>query len=113
MKCFNHSTAEAVAVCKSCGRALCHDCTTEVGLSCSCKNRCESVVATANDLMERGRTAYQKTSGLQYRNGIFIILLGVTFLAGVASAFPEVSGASGPTSFLREARFLQAWDFRA
>lgn len=80
MKCYNHSNVEAVAVCRSCGRALCRDCVTEVGLSCSCKGRCESVVATMDDLVERGRTAYQKSSTLQQRNGIFIILLGVAFL---------------------------------
>lgn len=33
-----------------------------------------------NDLVERGRTAYQKSSTIQLRNGIFIILLGATFL---------------------------------
>ena len=81
MKCFNHSTVEAVGVCRSCGRSLCHDCITEVGLSCSCKNRCESVVAAMNDLVERGRTAYQKQSTLQFRNGIFIVLLGIIFIA--------------------------------
>jgi hypothetical protein len=32
-------------------------------------------------LVERGRTAYQKTSVLQHRNGVFIILLGVAFLS--------------------------------
>ena|SRR6516164_829436 len=81
MKCFNHSTVEAVGVCRSCGRALCRDCITEVGLSCSCKGRCESVVATMNDLVQRGKTAYQKTSVLQLRTGIFIMLLGVVFIA--------------------------------
>ena len=39
------------------------------------------MVAAMNDLMERGRTAYQKTSVLQLRNGIFIILLGVVFIS--------------------------------
>ena len=81
MKCFNHSTVEAVGICRSCGRSLCHDCITEVGLSCSCKNRCESVVATMNDLVERGATAYQKSSMLQLRNGIFVLLLGIVFIS--------------------------------
>jgi len=64
-----------------CGRAICRDCTAEVGLSCSCKGRCESVVATMNDLVERGRTAYQKTRTLQLRNAIFVILLGIVFVS--------------------------------
>ena len=89
MRCFNHSTVEGVGVCRSCGRALCHDCIAEVGLSCSCKGRCEPVVATMNDLVQRGGTAYQKTSAAYFRNGILIVLFGGVFaavgIAGVAS----------------------------
>src|SRR3954466_5832895 len=80
MKCFNHSSVDAVGVCRSCGRALCRDCITEIGLSCSCKGRCEAVVETMNDLVERGGTAYQKSSATQMRNGVLIILLGALFL---------------------------------
>jgi hypothetical protein len=79
MKCFYHPNVDAVGVCKSCGRALCRDCITEVGLSCSCKGRCESVVATMNDLVVRGGSAYQKSGALQIRNGILITLLGGLF----------------------------------
>ena len=44
-------------------------------------------------LVERGRTAYQKSSTLQFRNGIFIILLGVCLLvvAGLALAKGQAS----------------------
>ena len=107
MKCFNHSTVEAVAVCRSCGRALCHDCIAEVGLSCSCKGRCESVVATTNDLVERGRTAYQKTSTLQLRNGIFVILFGVVFVSLAVFRF-SVGDASEWTYFFLAAGVLFA-----
>ncbi len=72
MKCFNHPNADAVGVCKSCGRALCRDCIAEVGLSCSCKGRCESIVGVMNDLVERGRTAYQKSSATQMRSRVLI-----------------------------------------
>jgi hypothetical protein len=81
MKCYSHSEADAVAVCRSCGRALCRGCVTEVGLSCSCKGRCEAVVATLNDLVERGKTAYTKTSNFQRGYGIFVILLGAVFVS--------------------------------
>ena len=44
-------------------------------------------------LVERGRTAYQNSSTLQFRNGIFIILLGVSLLvvAGLALAKGQAS----------------------
>ena len=34
-----------------------------------------------NDLVERGKTAYQKSSTLQLRNGIFIVLLGIILIS--------------------------------
>jgi hypothetical protein len=86
MKCFNHVGADAVGVSKSCGRGLCRDCVTQVGLSVSCKGGCETVVQTMNDLVERGRTAYTKTSATQMRTGIITILLGTLFLIfGIAT----------------------------
>ncbi|MGA2248287.1 MAG: B-box zinc finger protein [Verrucomicrobiota bacterium] len=30
MKCFNHPSVDAVALCKSCSRALCRECVGEV-----------------------------------------------------------------------------------
>lgn len=79
MKCYYHPGVDAVATCKSCCRALCRDCIAEIGLSCSCRDRCEANVATLNDLVERGRTAYQKTSATYFRSGIFVTLLGAIF----------------------------------
>ncbi|HTH46464.1 MAG TPA: hypothetical protein VMB21_03035 [Candidatus Limnocylindria bacterium] len=80
MKCFYHQTVDAVALCKSCNRALCPGCIAEVGLSCSCRNRCEADVATHNDLLERGRTAYQKTSATYLRSGVFMMVIGNAFV---------------------------------
>lgn len=84
MKCFNHSEIDAVGVCKSCGRALCHDCIAEVGLSCSCKGRCEAAVASLNDYSERNRTVYQKHSAVYRWSGIIALMLGILF-AGCGS----------------------------
>jgi hypothetical protein len=45
------------------------------------------MVATMNDLVERGSSAYQKSSAMQMRGGVLITLLGVLFLGfGLASA---------------------------
>jgi len=96
MKCYNHPEIDAVGLCKSCGRGLCHECVSEVGTSISCKSRCESDVAAINELLQRGRTAYQKASGTFIRSGIFILLLGAVFLIiGVVSSI-----ASQPNYFL-------------
>ena len=65
-------------------------------MSCSCRGRCETDVATLNDLVERGRTAYQKTSASYFRSGIFVTLLGVVFafLGSISVRSPEHSEGS-------------------
>ena len=79
MRCFTHSDVEAVALCKACGRALCHNCVATVGRASACKDRCEGDVSAQSDIIERGRTTYQKTASVYFRNGIFVVLMGVAF----------------------------------
>lgn len=101
MKCFNHQSLDAVASCKSCFRALCPNCVAPVGLSCSCRDRCEADVAALNDLFDRGRTAYQKGSAVQFQSGVFILLLGMPFLIlGAVSVSGEAEGGFGYFSLL-------------
>jgi hypothetical protein len=106
MKCYNHPIIDAVALCKYCSRALCHDCVKEVGKSCSCKDRCETEVAAVEELLQRGRTAYQKTSSTHARTGLFTLLLGLAFM--VVGAL--TSSRSGPNYFLLIMGFIfTAW----
>jgi hypothetical protein len=96
MKCFYHPSVDAVASCKSCCRGLCRECIAEVGLSCSCRDRCETDVATLNDLVQRGRTAYLKTSATYFRTGLFTLLLGVLFaIPGVVAVSSGRRGVWG------------------
>ena len=79
MNCFNHSGVQGVAICRSCGRALCHECIVEVGKSTACHERCEAAVAKQNEIIERNSTVYPKTANTFLRTGVFTILLGVCF----------------------------------
>lgn len=75
-------------------------------MSISCKNRCEADVATLNELVQRGRTAYQKSSSTLFRSGIFILLLGTVFLLiGVASRL----GSQPNYFFLATGALFVAW----
>jgi hypothetical protein len=47
-----------------------------------------------NDLVERGRTAYQKSSATQMRNGVLIIMLGALFLV-----FGVWGGVAAPVTY--------------
>ena len=80
MKCFTHRSLDAVAVCRSCGRALCPDCISEVGLSCACKSRCESDVARFNEMLTRARPEPVNPVNLfGYDRVIFLMVMGVAF----------------------------------
>ncbi len=84
MKCFTHRNSDAIAVCRSCGRALCPDCVSEVGLSCACKNRCEPDVYRFYDFMAQGRRgpAYRviPASLVGYDRVIFLMAMGLGFV---------------------------------
>jgi B-box zinc finger len=84
MKCYIHRSSDAIAVCRSCGRALCPDCVSEVGLSCACKNRCEADVARFNEMITRGRPGgpnpVNPASLVSYDRVIFLMAMGLAFV---------------------------------
>ncbi len=86
MHCYNHPEKDAVGICKSCGRAICHNCTTEVEKAIACKERCESDVAAMLSI-NRNALQYAK-SAKQARYlvptlfivvGVMLITLGLTY----------------------------------
>lgn len=79
MRCFYHGDADAVAICKSCGHALCHDCCAEVGTSAACRSRCEDDVAALNEMIQRNKASYQTASNTYKRSGLLLIALGLVF----------------------------------
>ena len=76
MKCYIHRDHDAVAICRACARAICPDCVAEVGLSCSCKNRCEKEVAALNAMIVRDRALHKYLT----ISSLFIGLAGLVFL---------------------------------
>jgi hypothetical protein len=93
MRCFYHSTIEAVAICKNCSKGLCAECAFEVVNGIACKGKCEAEVLALNEMIQRGkksgqiidesreRTAqsYKRTAGTYTSTGIFMGLLGLYF----------------------------------
>lgn len=51
MNCFNHPTAVAVGVCRSCFRGLCPECAVAVGRSLACRDACEQDVRELQELV--------------------------------------------------------------
>lgn len=83
MKCFYHPNVDAVAVCKSCGRALCHDCSADVSPGIACKGKCEEGVATLNKIIQYDKTQiasfYQVQAKIYKACTFFLIFSGITF----------------------------------
>src|SRR5580692_517048 len=85
MKCYTHRSSDAIAVCRSCGRALCPDCVAEVGLSCACKNRCEPDVARYNAMITRdygaeARKRLEAAVPRGYDKLAYMLIMGVGFV---------------------------------
>ena len=78
MKCYTHHAVDAVAICRSCCRALCPDCVAEVGTACACKGRCEERVTALNAMVVRGGSAYKRLKVAT----LFTALLGTVFIIG-------------------------------
>jgi uncharacterized membrane protein len=97
MKCYYHHDIEAIAICKSCNRALCENCAVDVHPGTACQNRCEEDVKALNLIIQRGKSAYQKTAKVHKRNSIALLLSGsVFFLVGL---IPIIASNSWVMSF--------------
>jgi uncharacterized membrane protein YidH (DUF202 family) len=87
MKCFNHQQVDAVAICKNCNKALCHECAVDVGNGVSCVGACEQEVRDLNELIRRNRSAAQRTSYAYRRNAIVCALVALVFVYLSIDAF--------------------------
>jgi hypothetical protein len=102
VRCFNHSTSEAVGICRACGKGLCADCAVDLGFGLSCRGEHEQRVAANDALLTKsaqlqdtaGRAKYaapvffgfmgavMSVYGLMYSKAdMFLVLLGGGFLA--------------------------------
>jgi hypothetical protein len=76
MNCFNHRDKSALAICKSCGRALCADCSTALRDGIACKNTCESRVNAINEIAD-DRAYAKKIQGFARWA---VIIMGVVWI---------------------------------
>ena len=77
MRCFYHDSTEAVAICKSCNRGICRDCAVEFKNGVACKNRCEAEVEAVNQIIDRNKTSYEKTSSAYSGNAIIYLMFAI------------------------------------
>ncbi len=81
MNCFNHQDKPAVALCKSCGKALCGDCLAELSNGIACKGSCEDRVNLINRIINRNSQILTAARHQIRHSGLFMLLAGIGFLA--------------------------------
>lgn len=82
MKCFNHADRDAVGICKSCGKGICHECLVEIPDGIACKTEsCESRVRLCNKWLDINASLLSKSNQNLNRQGMFMLLNGVAIAA--------------------------------
>lgn len=83
MKCFNHHTVDAIAVCACCGRALCHDCVpSPAPARIVCSSNCASLLVRNDDAVQLLLRKSQQSA----RASAFYCYLSAGLSAGAAIA---------------------------
>jgi hypothetical protein len=79
MRCYNHSDTEAVAICKSCGKALCQECAIDLGRGIACQGQCEADVQMLISIVDNNAKTYSTVKSRSLYAPIFFIIVGIIF----------------------------------
>lgn len=71
MKCFNHTSIDAVALCKSCGKSICHDCLEEIENGIACKGTCVQRAIEINEMTDKTIKMMPSTENIMKSTGSF------------------------------------------
>jgi hypothetical protein len=58
MECFTHRPAEAVGVCKSCGKGVCWHCAIDTEVALVCGAACEQEARELHEMVDRAKKRY-------------------------------------------------------
>ncbi|MDX9865868.1 MAG: hypothetical protein RBT34_13775 [Anaerolineaceae bacterium] len=76
------------SICKSCSKAVCHECAVDVGKGIACKGSCEEDVQMINSIVDRNTKAYSTLKSRSLFGPIFLIITGMVFVGyGLTSAY--------------------------
>jgi hypothetical protein len=79
MRCFYHSEAEAVALCKHCYRGLCRECAADTPAGTACRGRCEEEVRDLGLVMDASKQMVLGRHGSQRAGFLFATSVGGVF----------------------------------
>jgi hypothetical protein len=89
MNCFNHRERPAIGLCKSCEKALCADCLTEVPHGLACKGSCEARVNLMNRIIDRNSRILSLQGRYIRRHGLLTLLFGLGLVIFAIADSPQ------------------------
>jgi len=80
MKCYNHPEKDSVAVCRACGKALCHDCAAETEVGFSCPGKCTDALLEDKRVHTELGIYLKKAKRASRLGSFFSIGMGLLFI---------------------------------
>jgi len=80
MNCFYHAETASVAQCKSCGRGLCMQCTSQIVNGIACKGRCEARARSIISLIDSEIEIFRAFPREDNRRKLFFGLVAVSII---------------------------------
>ena len=80
IKCYNHPSNDAVAICKNCNKGLCAQCATDTKVGITCKGVCESEITEIYEMIQYNKKARLNVSKNLSQSSVWIALIGIFFI---------------------------------
>ena len=80
MKCYNHSERDSVAICKACGKAICHECARESENGIACQQSCINFLAKKKELSIDQAAHLKNLKRMNFLGSFFSIGMGILFI---------------------------------
>ena len=90
MKCFNHHTREAVAICKACGRAVCPECGIVSANGIACRQSCVTALSEKKVRDEKQAEHFKNIKRMGILGSLFSIGVGILFVYFSSQGFGAV-----------------------
>ena len=80
MKCYNHSEKDSVAICRACGKAICHECALEYKDGIACQQSCIDSLSVKQDLYTNQAAHLKNLKRMNFLGSLFSIGMGILFI---------------------------------
>jgi len=87
MECINHSSVQAIGVCRACGKPICIDCASQLASGTVCKESCDSQLS---DVYPGISTPLSNSKPTNLQIKLSRIVVAMFCLAIIALVFPAV-----------------------